>query len=707
MFGSRVLALMVVAAAAGSALAQGEQPAAAASEAGLIPRDVLFGNPVRSQARLSPDGTKIAYLAPVDGVMNIHVGPATDLDAAKPVTAEKTRGIRSYYWAYTNQHVLYTQDVGGDEQWKVYCVDLEKGGPARDLTPIEEIKGPDGQPIVLPSGKKMRPVGLIQEVSKKFPDEILIGLNDRDPRFHDIHRVNIRTGEMKPVALNDAGYLALVTDEDYNVRFAIKPQADGSMSFMRAAADGKSFEPFQEIAAEDFDNFSPLFFDTSGKILYLRDARDRDTSAIYAMDTKTGVKQRIAEKEACDAGSLLVHPTENRIQGVEFDYDKPKWMLMGMELAKDFEYLKKIDHEASMMVTSRSLDDRYWTVAFVPDNGSPAVYLYDRGAGDGKKTHKLLFKSQPALDNHRLTKMHPVVITARDGLKLVSYLSLPADSDTDGDGRPNSPVPLVLDVHGGPTARDSWGYNPEHQWLANRGYAVLSVNYRGSDGFGKKFIAAGNLEWAGKMHDDLIDAVSWAVDQKIANRDKVAIYGGSYGGYATLVGLTFTPDTFCCGVDIVGPSNLETLLNSIPPHWASYLEILVRKTGDHRTEEGRAFIKSRSPITYVDRIKKPLLIAQGANDQRVKQAEADQIVQKMQEKKIPVTYVLYPDEGHGFARPQNRMSFYAVAEHFLAQNLGGRTEAYGDDFKGTSITVPAGAELVPGLKEAAEATQKP
>jgi len=676
-----------------------------AKSSGVIPREVLFGNPVRSMARLSPDGHHIAFLAPVDGVMNVYVGPSEDLDKAKPVTAEKTRGIRSYTWAYTNQHILYTQDIGGDEQWKIYCVDLgaEGAGAVRDLTPIDEINGPDGKPIVVPSGNKLRPTAQIQEVSRKFPDEILIGLNNRDPSLHDLHRLNIRTGEMKFVRQNE-GFLGFVTDEDYNVRFAIRPSGDGSMAMLRASDDGTSFEPFLEIPAADVDNFSPLHFDASGKILYVRDASGRDTSAIFAMDSKTAARQLIAARDNCDAGDMLVHPTENRVQAVEFTYDKLKWSLMGYELSKDFEYLKqKVDHESALTVTSRSLDDRYWTVAFIPDNASPAVYLYDRGPGDGKKSHRLLFKTQPALDEYKLTKMHPVIIDARDGLKLVSYLSLPPGTDTDNDGRPDAAVPLVLNVHGGPTARDNWGYTPEHQWLANRGYAVLSVNYRGSTGFGKKFIAAGNMEWAGKMHDDLIDAVNWAVEQRIADPAKVAIYGGSYGGYATLVGLTFTPDTFCCGVDIVGPSNLETLLNSIPPHWAPYLDVLVKKTGDHRTEEGRAFLKARSPITFVDRIKKPLLIAQGANDQRVKQAEADQIVQAMNQKKIPVTYVLYPDEGHGFARPQNRMSFYSVAEHFLAANLGGRTEPIGDDFEGSSITVPAGADLVPGLKAAVEA----
>jgi dipeptidyl aminopeptidase/acylaminoacyl peptidase len=282
-------------------------------------------------------------------------------------------------------------------------------------------------------------------------------------------------------------------------------------------------------------------------------------------------------------------------------------------------------------------------------------------------------------------------LKSRDGLTLVAYLTLPRGAQ--------QPAPLVLNVHGGPWARDSYGFHPEHQWLANRGYAVLSVNFRGSTGFGKSFINAGDHEWGRKMHDDLIDAVNWAVREKIALPDKVAIYGGSYGGYATLAGLTFTPDQFACGVDIVGPSNLQTLLASIPPYWKSFYEDMVRRIDDPRTEEGRKVLAERSPLNSADRIKKPLLIAQGANDPRVKKAEADQIVAAMQAKSLPVTYVLYPDEGHGFARPQNRLSFYAITEGFLSKCLGGRFEPIGRDFDGSSVTVVEGADIVPGLAE--------
>jgi dipeptidyl aminopeptidase/acylaminoacyl peptidase len=350
-------------------------------------------------------------------------------------------------------------------------------------------------------------------------------------------------------------------------------------------------------------------------------------------------------------------------------------------------------------VTSRTLDDSTWTVAFLVDNSPARSYLYDRKA----KKAMFLFTNRKALEGLPLAHTFPRVIKSRDGLDLVSYLTLPPWSDQDGNGRPDRPLPMVLLVHGGPWARDTWGLDPEHQWLANRGYAVLSVNYRGSTGFGKAFINAANREWAGKMHVDLLDAADWAVREGIALKDKIAILGGSYGGYAVLVGLTFTPDVFACGVDIVGPSSLVTLLNTIPPYWEPAIAMFTTRVGDHRTEEGRKFLESRSPLSFVDRIQRPLLIGQGANDPRVKQSEADQIVAGMQRKGIPVTYVLYPDEGHGFARPENRLSFNAVVEAFLSQYLGGRYEPVGNDFKGSTITVPTGAAGAPGLEAALSA----
>jgi dipeptidyl aminopeptidase/acylaminoacyl peptidase len=364
-------------------------------------------------------------------------------------------------------------------------------------------------------------------------------------------------------------------------------------------------------------------------------------------------------------------------------------------IGEDLKYLQSVtDGEISVM--SRTSDDSRWIVGYMKDNGPVRFYAYNRPA----RSATFLFTNRPELESSKLARMHPQAIKSRDGLTLVSYLSLPVWTDPDEDGRPASPLPTILLVHGGPWGRDEWGYDSLHQLLANRGYAVLSVNFRASTGFGKKFVNAGNKEWGGKMHDDLVDAVNWAVMSGVADAKKTAIMGGSYGGYATLVGLTSTPDLFAAGVDIVGPSNLVTLLNTIPPYWAPQLDLFTTRVGDHRTPEGRKLLESRSPLTHVDRISKPLLIGQGANDPRVKQAESDQIVSAMQAKKIPVTYTLFPDEGHGFARPENNIAFMAIAEAFLARHLGGRVEPIGDGFKGSSVTVPQGADLVPGLAQA-------
>jgi dipeptidyl aminopeptidase/acylaminoacyl peptidase len=349
-------------------------------------------------------------------------------------------------------------------------------------------------------------------------------------------------------------------------------------------------------------------------------------------------------------------------------------------------------------VLGQTMDGNQWIfVADAPEDPIP-YYLYDRTSGKANR----LFTSYPELAQQPLRRTVPVVIESRDGLPLVSYLTLPHAADPNGDGKPDARAPLVLNVHGGPWGRDTYGYLAEHQWLANRGYAVLSVNFRGSTGFGKGFVDAAVHQWAGKMHDDLIDAVDWAVREGVTSRETVAIMGGSYGGYATLVGLTFTPDRFACGVDVVGPSNLETLLSSIPPYWKSFFDVLTRNVGDPRTEAGRALLQERSPLNRADAIRRPLLIGQGANDPRVKQSESNQIVSAMKAKGLPVTYVLFPDEGHGFARPENNLAFYGITEGFLSTCLRGRFEPLGDALAGSSTTVPVGADNVPGLSQALE-----
>jgi len=643
------------------------------ADASLIPRGVLFGNPDRLAPRVSPDGKQIAFIAPDQGVLNLWVGPIDDPGAAKVVTKERERGVRRFNWPEDGRHILYHQDKAGDENWHIFAVEL-KSGQIKDLTPYE--------------GATAR----LQGISAKIPGEILVGLNDRDKKYHDIHRIDLKTGARKLVRQND-GFAGFDSDDDFKVRLGMRLTPDGGAEYLDLS--GKEPKPFVKFSMEDNASSTSIGFDASGKTLYFLDSRGRDTVALASLDLKTAQPTVLGEDAKADVQMFIAHPKTGKIQAIGSAYERRRWQVLDKAIQPDMDYLRTVA-EGEMDVLSRSLDDGVWTVAYVLSDGPVRYYRYDRK----KKKADFLFTNQKALESLKLAKMHPVVIKSRDGLDLVSYLSLPLAADADGDGKPSKPLPTVLLVHGGPWARDVWGLNPMHQWLANRGYAVLSVNYRGSTGFGKRFVNLSNLEWAGKMHDDLLDAVRWSVDQKVADPKQVAIMGGSYGGYATLVGLTFTPDTFACGVDIVGPSNLVTLLETIPPYWAPLLETFAKRVGDPRTEEGRKLLLSRSPLLHAAKIKKPLLIGQGANDPRVKQAESDQIVKAMKEKGIPVTYVLFPDEGHGFARPENRMSFNAIAETFLAQCLGGPYQPIGDDFKGSSVKVPAGAEAIHGLPAA-------
>jgi dipeptidyl aminopeptidase/acylaminoacyl peptidase len=640
----------------------------------LIPRTALFGNPEKSSPRLSSDGKRLAYLAPVDGVMNVWVGPTDDPAAAKPVSQDKKRGIRAYFWAYTNNHVLYIQDQDGDENWHVYAVNLADN-TTKDLTPLANV------------------AAQIEEVSDRVPDEILIGLNDRNEQLHDIYRVNITTGERKLVEENKQGFSGYLTDDDLKVRFAMQYLPDGSSVVLQPNGGG-GWDDFLKIPMADTLTTSPAGFDKSGNVLYFIDSRDRNTGALTAIDLKSGKQNVLAENSKADVGGVIAHPTEKTIQAVAFNYARKEWQILDPTIKPDLVYLATVSR-GDVEVTSRTLDDKLWTVAYLCDDGPVRYYLYDHE----QKKARFLFANRKDLDGLPLVKMHDVVVKARDGLELVCYLSLPMGTDKDGDGRPSVPLPMVLDVHGGPWGRDDWGYDAGHQLWANRGYAVLSVNFRGSTGFGKDFVNAGNKEWSGKMHTDLLDAVEWATNGKIADPKRIAITGGSYGGYATLVGMTMTPDVFACGIDIVGPSSIITLLQSIPPYWQPQVQMFKDRVGDFTTDEGREMLTKQSPLSHVANIKRPLLIGQGAKDPRVKQAEADQIVKAMEENKIPVTYVLYPDEGHGFARPENRLSFYAVSEAFLAEHLGGRYEPIGKAFAGSSITVPAGANEVPGLAQ--------
>jgi len=634
----------------------------------LIPRAALFGNPVRAQARLSPDGRYMSFLAPRNGVLNVWLAPFGQLGAAKPITDDRKRGIRQHFWADDNRHVLFIQDEGGDENWHIYSVDIESHRQV-DLTPIPKVHA--------------EIVGL----SHQRPDVALVALNDRIAEYQDLYEINIATGERQLVERNDQEFAGYLEDLQLKPRIALKTLPQGGGELYRRT--GKSWEPFLKYGQDDSLTTRLLVVEEGGQTALMLSSVGRDKAALLRLDLASGQQTVVGESDRADVSDIWLEPRTRKLQAFGVEYLTAEIHPVDPAVRGDVEKLKTA-LGPQFEVVSRTLDDSKWVLAVDDPVHVVSSYLYERGTGKVSK----LFDHKPELAGAPLRPMRPVELRARDGLPLVAYLTLPAPATGD---RPAQPLPMVLDVHGGPWARDSYGFNAEHQWLANRGYAVLSVNYRGSTGFGKKFINAGDLQWAGDMHNDLLDAVDWAVREKIARADKVCIYGGSYGGYATLVGLTFTPDRFACGIDIVGPSNLFTLLNSIPPYWKAFFEDMARRIGDPRTEAGRELLKQRSPLTFVERISRPLLIGQGANDPRVKQAEADQIVHAMQAKHLPVTYVLYPDEGHGFARPQNRTSFYAIAEGFLAQCLGGRSEPVGADFDGASLKVSAGADYIPGL----------
>lgn len=639
----------------------------------LIARDALFGNPSRAGGQISPDGKWLSWLAPYEGVMNVWIAPSDNPTEARRMTSATDRPIPQYFWAPKSDSILYVQDKAGDENYLLYQVNVASG-EERNLTPFENTR--------------IQVTGTSHTIKDKF----LIGLNNRDPRFHDVHLLNLDTGEITLVRENTEGYVGFLADDSLTLRWAVRANAGGGMD-MYEITDGKVSEtPRETTTLEDALTTSVAGYSFDGKTLYWVDSRGRNTAALIAENTETGERTIVAEHDKADIGGTLQNPKTGLVEAYSVNYLKTEWHAFDPAIKASFDFLES-QLPGEFGVQSRTEDDTKWIVANDPLIASSRVFLYDRTA----QTLTELYTSRPELEGAPLQPMHALEIPARDGLTLVSYLTLPPATDTAATGVPSAPVPMVLLVHGGPWARDGYGFNRTHQWLANRGYAVLSVNFRGSTGFGKDFINAGNLEWGTKMHDDLIDAVDWAVKQGIAQDDKVAIMGGSYGGYATLAGLAFTPEKFACGVDIVGPSNLETLLESIPPYWEPQVKQFHERMGNPNTPEGLALLKERSPLHKAGEITKPLLIGQGANDPRVKQAESDQIVAAMQAQGIPVTYVLFPDEGHGFANPHNNIAFNAVTEGFLASCLGGRAEPAGDTVAKSTAQILAGAEILEGF----------
>jgi dipeptidyl aminopeptidase/acylaminoacyl peptidase len=613
----------------------------------LIPLPVLFGNPERVGPRISPDATQLAWIAPRDGVLNVWVAPVSagtglDLAAARVVTSDTDRGIRQFAWAHDGRHLLYLQDTGGDENWRLHDIDLTTM-EHRDLTPFEGVQ-----------------TELIA-VEPTFPSEILVGLNKDNPQLHDVYRLDLRTGELTKEVTNP-GFIGWLADPQLTVRAGFQPHPDGSLTIMvRARADEHGadgdWRALLEVAEEDALSTDAITFSQDGSSLLLASSAGAETAQLVRIDVATGAAEVLAGDPFADVSGVKIHPHTREPQIVAVARARMDYQVLDPAVADDLASIRGL-HPGDPSIQNGDDADRIWLVAFTNDAGPVPYYAYDRQTGTGQ----FLFEHQPELSRYELAAMEPFSFTSRDGLTINGYLTFPPGAERSG-------LPAVLNVHGGPWARDRWGLVPEAQWLANRGYLCIQVNFRGSTGYGKAFINAGDREWGARMQDDLTDAVAHAVGQGWADPARVAIYGGSYGGYAALAGATFTPEEYRCAVDIVGPSNLITLIQTIPPYWAPLIAQFHRRVGD--PEKDADFLWSRSPLSAVDRIRIPLLIAQGANDPRVKQDESEQIVAALEKAGIDHEYMLFPDEGHGFAKPENRLKFYAAAERFLSKHLGG------------------------------------
>jgi dipeptidyl aminopeptidase/acylaminoacyl peptidase len=630
----------------------------------IVSRRLFFENPERSSLRISPKATKLAWLAPLDGALNLWVSPVDDLRQARPVT-RATRAIWSnFVWAWNDQHIVFFRDQGGDENSRAASVDVETE-------------------VTVPLTPERGVIASLLRRSPLWPTEMLFTHNARDKSFFDLYLIDIVSGRGSLVFENHE-FDALYADAAFNLRFGKRPRRDGSAEIMQRKEDS-SWVSFAEVPLEDEVTTWLASYPPDRRSLYLVDSRGRDKGALFEIDVKTGSRKLLVEDSEADISSVLLHPNSERPIAASARAAKNRWHIVDESFREDFLALENSAGRGEIAFNGISSEAQRFAVFIDRDDASGEFILHERGGKKGE----LLFRTRPKLNDVNLRPMMPVSIPARDGLVLPGYLTLPRDDLGNG--------PLILVVHGGPYSRDTWGYNSTHQWLANRGYAVLSVNFRGSTGFGKAFYNAAEREWGGRMHDDLIDGVEWAISKGYADRARIGIMGASYGGYAALIAATKTPKVFACIVDIFGISNLITFLETIPPHWGPSIAADYRRLADPRTEEGRAWLRERSPLTHVDRIVRPLLIGQGMNDVRVVPAESEQIVRAMERLGIPVTYVTFPDEGHGWSRPGNRLAFNAIVEQFLSKHLGGRAEPIGDAFVGSSARIEAGRELIPGL----------
>ena len=629
----------------------------------LIPREILFGNQARTDPKVSPDGSQLSWLAPdKNNTLNVWTS-ALDGGNAHCLTNETGDPIEWYTWAADGKHILYLHDNAGDEIPHLFSADLRSGN-VRDLTPFRGVRA---QNVLTDS---------------RHPESVLVALNLRDRNAFDMYRVDLQTGAITLEATNPGDVLTWKADNNFVIRAATAFEGKTGRTIIRVrdAAD----KPWRDLVVMPFER--ALFagqvvngsliagFDPDGKSLLIDSALHSDKGRLVRVDLQDGHElEVIAEDPRCDVAfvdvgrlgmeaSVILHPVTDAPQAVEFDYTTPHWSFLDPKLKVDFEMISR-EVPGFIDLVSRDNADHVWIVASRRSDAPATYYKFDR---DKKKLNQL-FTENPALAKFALAPKKPVIIKTRDGLEMVSYLAIPPKVEP-------KKLPLVLLIHGGPWDRDSDNYDPEVQFLANRGYAVLQVNYRGSTGFGIKFFNAGNLEVGLGMVEDLFDAVRWAVDQGIADPKRIAAMGGSMGGFATLRSLEMRPDLFACGVDECGPADEAVSFRSSPKYWSNILERWRRRAGDADHDEN--WNRKISPLYHVDAIRAPLLIGQGKNDPRVTMANADAMVGALRKAKREVTYVVYPDEGHGFARPENQLDFYGRVEEFLAKHLGGRAEPW-------------------------------
>jgi dipeptidyl aminopeptidase/acylaminoacyl peptidase len=642
---------------------------AAVAQSALPARRAFFENPDYLNVRLSPDGEYLAYVAPVQGVRNLWIAPVANPQQGRPLTRVVERDISTYFrWAHTNRHLVFLEERDGDENWRASSVEVGTGAIV-PLTPPQGVRS------------------FIQESDYRFPDEMLFRHNERDKRFFDLYRINVVNGKSELVYENHE-YVGLVTDSTFRLRLAVRYAANGDAEcFERREND---WIPFTTIPIGDLDSTELLDFSDDGNTLYILDTRGRDKAALVSFDMTTRQSKVLAEDDEADIVAVQFEPGSRRPLAALAIKNRMRWHVIEPSAATELALLAGLGAGDPEFV-SRSDDNRKATAFFERDASSGEYVLIDRVAG----AIRPLFIQRASLAQVRLRSMEPVVIPARDGLNLNGYLTMPAEGQTSA----GAALPMVLVIHGGPYARDRWGFNSTHQWLASRGYAVLSVNYRGSTGVGKAFVTAADREWGGRMHDDLIDAVDWAIRRGFADPKRIGFLGASYGGYSALMAATKTPEVFACIVDMFGISNLITFMATIPPYWGPWFSIWKNRLADPATDDGRTFLRERSSINHIERATRPILIAQGMRDVRVVAAESEQMVAALKAKRVPVTYITFPDEGHGFVRPENRLAFTAVTEAFLAMHLGGQFQPIGSDFAGSTIRIETGGELVPGLSK--------